>query len=69
MSKTERPDIVLMDIGLPVTNAWEATRAIKADANTAAIPMIALTAHSMPGAIVRRRWKLAAATTPPSRST
>ncbi len=49
MSKTERPDIVLMDMSLPVMNGWEATRAIKADASTQHIPIIALTAHSMAG--------------------
>jgi two-component system, cell cycle response regulator DivK len=49
MSKTELPDIVLMDMSLPVMNGWEATRAIKADPTTRAMPVIALTAHSMPG--------------------
>ena len=49
MSKTELPDIVLMDMSLPIMNGWEATRAIRADDRTAAIPVIALTAHSMPG--------------------
>ena len=48
-SKTELPDIVLMDMSLPVMNGWEATRAIKADPTTAQMPVIALTAHSMPG--------------------
>ena len=48
-SKTELPDIVLMDMSLPVMNGWEATRAIKADATTKHIPVIALTAHSMAG--------------------
>ena len=48
-SKSELPDIVLMDMSLPVMNGWEATRAIKADAATANTPVIALTAHSMPG--------------------
>ena len=49
MSKTEHPDIVLMDMSLPIMNGWEATRAIRADPTTSAIPVIALTAHSMPG--------------------
>ena len=49
MAKSERPDLVLMDMSLPVMNGWEATRAIRADAATAAIPVVALTAHSMPG--------------------
>ena len=48
-SKSEAPDIVLMDMGLPVMNGWEAPRLIKADAATAHIPVIALTAHSMAG--------------------
>jgi two-component system, cell cycle response regulator DivK len=48
-SKSDCPDIVLMDMSLPVMNGWEATRAIKADATTAHIPVIALTAHSMAG--------------------
>ena len=48
-SKTEHPDIVLMDMSLPVMNGWEATRAIKADATTHHIPVVALTAHSMAG--------------------
>jgi len=49
MSKTEKPDIILMDMSLPVMNGWEATRAIKADATTKHMPVIALTAHSMAG--------------------
>ena len=49
MSKAEKPDIVLMDMGLPVMNGWEATRAIKADPATQHMPVIALTAHSMAG--------------------
>jgi len=49
LSKSTLPAIILMDMSLPVMNGWEATRAIKADANTSHIPVIALTAHSMAG--------------------
>ena len=48
-SKSDHPDLVLMDMSLPVMNGWEATRAIKADPATASLPVIALTAHSMAG--------------------
>ena len=41
------PALILMDLSLPVLDGWEATRRIKADASTAAIPVIALTAHAM----------------------
>lgn len=44
---SERPDLILMDISLPVMDGWEATRRLKADAATAAIPVLALTAHAM----------------------
>ncbi len=49
LAKSSDPDIVLMDMSLPVMNGWEATRAIKADPATSGMPVIALTAHSMPG--------------------
>ena len=43
MTKTEAPDLVLMDMSLPVLDGWEATRRLKADAATRHIPVIALT--------------------------
>jgi two-component system, cell cycle response regulator DivK len=44
-----RPDLVLMDMSLPVIDGWEATRQVKAAPATRAIPVIALTAHAMAG--------------------
>src|SRR5262249_40234310 len=49
MTERERPDLILMDLSLPVVDGWEATRRIKADPDLAAIPIVALTAHEMPG--------------------
>jgi CheY-like chemotaxis protein len=43
----ERPDLILMDMSLPVLDGWQATQAIKNDPATSAIPVIALTAHAM----------------------
>ncbi len=48
-ARRERPDIVLMDLSLPVMNGWDATRAIKADTDLQEIPVIAVTAHAMQG--------------------
>lgn len=47
MATRDVPDIILMDLSLPEIDGWEATRRIKANADTAAIPVIALTAHAM----------------------
>ena len=47
MAGEEAPDLILMDISLPVIDGWEATRRIKGDPGTQAIPVIALTAHAM----------------------
>ncbi len=45
----DSPDLILMDLSLPGIDGWEATRRIKADNETAVIPIIALTAHAMTG--------------------
>ena len=49
MAESELPDLILMDMSLPVIDGWEATRRIKSTPRTAAIPVIALTAHAMQG--------------------
>ncbi len=49
MSRSEVPDLILMDMSLPIIDGWEATRQIKAAPETRKIPVIALTAHAMVG--------------------
>jgi two-component system, cell cycle response regulator DivK len=50
MAEREHPDLILMDLSLPVVDGWEATRRIKATAALRSVPIIALTAHAMRGA-------------------
>lgn len=47
LASSENPDLILLDMSLPVVDGWEAARRLKADAATARIPVIALTAHAM----------------------
>ena len=49
MAERERPDLILMDLSLPILDGWEATRRLKANPNVANIPIIALSAHAMEG--------------------
>jgi two-component system, cell cycle response regulator DivK len=54
-AEQERPDLILMDLSLPVIDGWEATRRLKAHAELKSIPIIALTARAMRGDEVKAR--------------
>jgi two-component system, cell cycle response regulator DivK len=47
-AREERPDLILMDVSIPMIDGWEATRTLKGDALTSTIPIVALTAHALP---------------------
>lgn len=48
-AQTQSPDLILMDMSLPLIDGWDATRQLKADPATQSIPVVALTAHAMDG--------------------
>jgi two-component system cell cycle response regulator DivK len=50
MAASERPDLILMDLEMPVIDGWEATRRLKGNPQTRGIPIIALSAHALAGA-------------------
>ena len=47
LARSEKPDLILMDMSLPIIDGWEASRQLKADPTVAKVPIIALTAHAM----------------------
>lgn len=49
MARSESPELILMDMSLPILDGWEATRQIKSQPETSSLPVIALTAHAMEG--------------------
>lgn len=49
LARLETPDLILMDLSLPGVDGWTAARELKADPKTASIPLLALTAHTLPG--------------------
>ena len=54
-AEQERPDLILMDLGMPVMDGWEATRKIKANGDLKHIPIIAVTSHAMVGDEIQAR--------------
>jgi two-component system cell cycle response regulator DivK len=49
LARSEKPDVILMDMSLPIMDGWEATRRVKSDEATRNVPVIGLTAHAMSG--------------------
>jgi CheY-like chemotaxis protein len=49
LARQEKPDLILMDLSLPEMDGWAAAQELKADQQTASIPLLALTAHTLPG--------------------
>ena len=49
MAQTEKPDLILMDMNMPEVDGWEATRQLKANEATRAVPVLAITAHALAG--------------------
>ena len=64
LARSERPDIILMDMSLPVIDGWEATRRVKSDDATRGVPVIGLTASPWPATGKRRSRRDAMITTP-----
>lgn len=54
-AEEERPDLILMDLGMPVMDGWEATRRLKANKDLKQIPIIAITSHAMVGDEIQAR--------------
>jgi CheY-like chemotaxis protein len=55
MTEENKPDLILMDLGMPVMDGWEATRKIKANSELKSIPIIAVTSHAMVGDEIEAR--------------
>jgi len=68
MAQTEAPDLILMDLSLPVLNGWAATERIKSNPTTQTIPVIALSAHVMAGSVIERSRPGVMTTTPTGRA-